>query len=226
MTLVWSIVVAGGSGRRFGEAKQFSSLGGRPVLSWAVDACRRVSDGVVLVLPAGSRPDGIPDVDALVEGGATRADSVRCGLAAVPAEAEIVIVHDAARPLTPPPLFAAVLAALESDDVDGAVPGLAPSDTIKVVDESMQVTATLDRAALVAVQTPQAFRAGVLRAAHAQSAASAAVGPAATDDAMLVETSGGRVQVVPGHPANLKITTPDDLATAERLLATHEERQP
>ena len=224
MAQVWSIVVAGGAGRRFGEAKQFSPLGGRSVLSWAVDACRRVSDGVVLVLPADAQLEVTPDVDALVEGGPTRADSVRCGLAAVPPEAEIVLVHDAARPLAPGALFRSVLEAVDEDGVDGAVPGLAPSDTIKVVDESMHVTATLDRAALVAVQTPQAFRAGALRAAHAQAVA--ATGPAATDDAMLVETWGGRVRVVPGHAANLKITTPDDLATAERLLAAWEERRP
>jgi 2-C-methyl-D-erythritol 4-phosphate cytidylyltransferase len=221
---VWSIVVAGGAGRRFGEAKQFSSLGGRPVFSWAIDACRRVSDGVVLVLPADARPAATPDVDAVVVGGPTRADSVRCGLVAVPPEAEIVLVHDAARPLAPGMLFSAVLEALDEEGVDGAVPGLAPSDTIKAVDESMNVTATLDRTALVAVQTPQAFRAGALRAAHARAIAGR--GPAATDDAMLVETWGGRVRVVPGDAANLKITTPDDLATAERLLAAQKDRQP
>lgn len=223
MTQVWSIVVAGGAGRRFGEAKQFAPLGGRSVLAWAVDACRRISDGVVLVVPADAPPDTTPDVDAIVEGGATRADSVRCGLAAVPPEAEIVLVHDAARPLAPATLFNAVLAALEEEGVDGAVPGLSPSDTIKVVDESMDVTATLDRGTLVAVQTPQAFRADALRAAHAQAVEN--TGPAATDDAMLVETWGGRVRVVPGHAANLKITTPDDLATAERLLAARQERR-
>jgi 2-C-methyl-D-erythritol 4-phosphate cytidylyltransferase len=219
---VWSIVVAGGSGRRFGEQKQFSSLGGRPVLSWAVDACRAVSDGVVIVVPTDARPADEPaGVDAVVTGGATRAESVRCGLEAVPVEAEVIVVHDAARPLAPPALFAAVLDTLHDEDVVGAVPGLAPSDTIKVVDDRMNVTNTLDRATLVAVQTPQAFRADVLRAAHARAANSPDT--VATDDAMLVEASGGRVRVVPGHPGNLKITTPDDLATAERLLAAAEE---
>ncbi|HWF16000.1 MAG TPA: 2-C-methyl-D-erythritol 4-phosphate cytidylyltransferase [Acidimicrobiales bacterium] len=215
---MWSIVVAGGSGRRFGGAKQFTSLRGRPVLAWAVDACRGVSDGVVLVIPAEVDADAstYPKADAVVAGGATRTDSVRLGLAAVPAEADIVVVHDAARPLAPPALFAAVLSALREDGVDGAVPGLAPSDTIKVVDEAMNVTSTLDRTALVAVQTPQAFRAAALRAAHARVGTGR--GGAATDDAMLVETSGGRVRVVPGHADNLKITTPDDLARAERLL--------
>jgi 2-C-methyl-D-erythritol 4-phosphate cytidylyltransferase len=216
---VWSIVVAGGSGRRFGELKQFSSLGGRPVLAWAVEACRGVSDGVVLVVPAGVDADDPTHAgaDAVVAGGATRADSVRHGLDAVPIDADIVVVHDAARPLASPALFAAVLAALREEGVDGAIPGLAPSDTIKVVDEAMNVTSTLDRAALVAVQTPQAFRATALRAAHA--GAETGPGGAATDDAMLVEASGGRVRVVPGHAENLKITTPDDLEVAERLLA-------
>jgi 2-C-methyl-D-erythritol 4-phosphate cytidylyltransferase len=214
---VWSIVVAGGSGRRFGEQKQFSSLADRPVLSWAVDACKAVSDGVVVVVPADTKPADQPDADAVVPGGSTRAESVRCGLDAVPAEAEIIVVHDAARPLAPPSLFAAVLDALQEGGIVGAVPGLSPSDTIKVVDGHMNVTSTLDRDALVAVQTPQAFRADVLRAAHARAQKSPDA--VATDDAMLVEAEGGRVRVVPGDPGNLKITTPTDLATAERLLA-------
>jgi 2-C-methyl-D-erythritol 4-phosphate cytidylyltransferase len=218
---VWSIVVAGGSGRRFGEQKQFSALGGRPVLSWAVDACRAVSDGVVLVVPADTEPADLSGVDAVVTGGRTRADSVRSGLEAVPAGAEVIVVHDAARPLAPPALFDAVLEALDEDGVVGAVPGLAPSDTIKLVDPSMNVTSTLDRTSLVAVQTPQAFRADALRAAHARAKGDADA--VATDDAMLIEASGGRVRVVPGHPGNLKITTPDDLVTAERLLTAAQE---
>jgi 2-C-methyl-D-erythritol 4-phosphate cytidylyltransferase len=220
---VWSIVVAGGSGRRFGEQKQFASLAGRPVLSWAVDACRTVSDGVVLVVPADAQRTDDADAyaDAVVAGGSTRAESVRCGLEAVPAEADVIVVHDAARPLAPPALFAAVLEALLEDGVVGAVPGLAPSDTIKVVDRSMNVTNTLDRASLVAVQTPQAFGAEALRHAHARAESSPDA--AATDDAMLVEAAGGRVRVVPGHPGNIKITTPGDLTTAERLLAGDQE---
>jgi 2-C-methyl-D-erythritol 4-phosphate cytidylyltransferase len=219
MAPVWSIVVAGGSGRRFGRLKQFSLLGGRPVLQWAVAACRPCSAGVVLVVPADAdAPDdaGAPPygADVLVRGGATRADSVRCGLAAVPDEAEVIVVHDAARPLAAPALFAAVIAAVTDAGADGAVPGVPPSDTIKTVDESGRVTSTLDRAALVAVQTPQAFAARVLRRAHAVS-----LPAGATDDAMLVEAMGATVLVVPGDPGNLKITDPDDLAAAERLLA-------
>lgn len=216
MTPVWSIVVAGGSGRRFGRLKQFSALRGRPVLEWAVDACRPHSDGVVLVLPAPSAGDAPLDAhgaDTVVAGGATRADSVRCGLAEVPDGAAVIVVHDAARPLASPALFDAVLAAVTDGGADGAVPGVTPSDTIKVVDESGRITDTLDRARLVAVQTPQAFSAVALRRAHAEPAPAGA-----TDDAMLVEAAGGTVVVVPGDPGNLKITEPDDLAAAERLL--------
>jgi 2-C-methyl-D-erythritol 4-phosphate cytidylyltransferase len=213
---VWSVVVAGGSGRRFGQLKQFSVLAGRPVLAWAVSACRTCSAGVVLVLPDGADHDA-HGADVVVTGGATRADSVRCGLAAVPADAEVVVVHDAARPLASADLFAAVIGAVREGGADGAVPGVRPSDTIKVVDESGRVTTTLDRATLVAVQTPQAFRAGILRRAHETVPAGSPA--AATDDAMLVEALGGTVLVVPGEQGNLKITDPDDLGAAERLLA-------
>jgi len=213
---VWSIVVAGGSGRRFGDQKQFSMLGGRPVLEWAVEACRPCSAGVVLVLPAGLDDPDPHGADATVPGGPTRADSVRCGLAAVPASAEVIVVHDAARPLASPGLFDAVIEAVTGGGADGAVPGVPPSDTIKEVDGDGNVMGTLNRSTLVAVQTPQAFRAGVLRRAHEQA------GPGATDDAMLVEALGGRVLVVPGDTRNLKITAPDDLGAAERLLASRE----
>jgi 2-C-methyl-D-erythritol 4-phosphate cytidylyltransferase len=212
---VWSVVVAGGSGRRFGQLKQFSLLGGRPVVAWAVQACLQCSDGVVLVLPSpeeGGDAEG-HGADAVVTGGPTRADSVRRGLAAVPADAEVIVVHDAARPLATPGLFDAVIRAVTDGGAGGAVPGLTPSDTIKVVDDAQKVTATLNRQSLVAVQTPQAFRAGVLRRAHERAT------PGATDDASLVEALGETVLVVPGETSNLKITTPEDLRTAERHLA-------
>jgi 2-C-methyl-D-erythritol 4-phosphate cytidylyltransferase len=214
---VWSVVVAGGSGSRFGELKQFSLLGSRPLLEWAVQACLRRSDGVVLVVPAGSDPGDAHGADTVVTGGATRADSVRHGLASVPADADVIVVHDAARPLASTALFDAVLRAVTEDGAEGAVPGLTPSDTIKVVNDAGQVTSTLDRRTLVAVQTPQAFRGDVLRRAHEQGP------PGATDDAMLVEALGAAVKVVPGEPGNLKITTPEDLRTAEQLLARDED---
>jgi 2-C-methyl-D-erythritol 4-phosphate cytidylyltransferase len=216
---VWSVVVAGGSGQRFGELKQFALLADRPVAEWAVAACRPSSSGVVLVVPQkaengaefGAEVGPAHGADVVVEGGATRSASVRHGLAAVPDDAEVIVVHDAARPLASEALFRAVIAAVADGGADAAVPGLPVSDTIKVVDAKQTVTATLDRSALVAVQTPQAFAARILRAAHAG-------GAEATDDAALVEGLGATVRVVPGDPRNLKITTPADLRTAEHLL--------
>ncbi len=142
-------------------------------------------------------------------------DSVRCGLAAVPAAADVIVVHDAARPLASRALFDAVVAALDDVEIDGAVPGVRPSDTIKAVDASGRVTSTLDRSGLMAVQTPQAFRAAALRRGHELAAS----GGGATDDAMVVEAVGGTVLVVPGEPGNLKITAAGDLGAAELLLA-------
>jgi 2-C-methyl-D-erythritol 4-phosphate cytidylyltransferase len=160
------------------------------------------------VVPDASSWEGA-EVAALATGGASRAESVRAGLAVVPLGAEIVVVHDAARPLASDELFDAVIGAVR-DGADGAVPGLAVADTLKRVDD-VRVTATVDRVGLVAVQTPQAFDARILRAAHAGSAD-------ATDDAQLVEAIGGTVVVVPGDPRNLKITGPADLMIAAALL--------
>ena len=165
---MWSIVVAGGSGRRFGQLKQFSPLGGRLVLEWAVEACRVYSAGVVLVLPAEAAPNGGPATAPTSWWRAGRAGRLGgLGLAVVPEEAELILVHDAARPLTTPAVFEAVLEALAEDGVDGVVPGVPVHDTIKQVDNAQTVTATLDRTTLVAVQTPQGFRADALRRAHA-----------------------------------------------------------
>jgi 2-C-methyl-D-erythritol 4-phosphate cytidylyltransferase len=208
---VWAVVVAGGSGQRFGQLKQFALLAERPVVEWAVAACRPSSCGVVLVVPRGGTLDRAHGADVVVEGGVTRAESVRLGLAAVPDEAEVIVVHDAARPLASEALFRAVIDAVGAGGAGGAIPGVPVSDTIKVVDGAQTVTATLDRATLVAVQTPQAFGAALLRRAHAE-------GGEATDDAALVEALGATVRVVPGDPQNLKITTPADLGTAEHLL--------
>ena len=208
---MWAVVVAGGSGQRFGLLKQFALLADRPVAEWAVAACRPSSSGVVLVVPPENAKGPDHGADVVVEGGATRSESVRRGLSAVPDDADVIIVHDAARPLASQALFRAVLNAVTMGGADGAIPALAVSDTIKVVDATRTVTATLDRTALVAVQTPQAFEAALLRRAHAG-------GTEATDDAALVEALGATVRVVPGDPRNLKITTPADLDTAEHLL--------
>ena len=200
---VWTIVVAGGSGQRFGKPKQFEDLGGRRVLDWAVAAASDASDGVVLVLPAANVDRSNP---LEVAGGATRSESVRNGLAAVPENATVVCVHDAARPFASSRVFAAVIGAV-AGGADAAVPGVPVVDTIKVVAADGTVMSTPDRSTLVAVLTPQAFRAASLRAAHA-------AGAEGTDDAALVERLGGKVVVVPGEPRNRKITEPNDLAWA------------
>jgi 2-C-methyl-D-erythritol 4-phosphate cytidylyltransferase len=203
----WAVVVAGGTGSRFGAAKQFAELAGRPLVAWSLDTARQSCQGVVLVVPAGT-PAGAWDVDAVVTGGATRTESVRAGLAAVPATAEIIAVHDAARPLARPELWAAVLDAIRAG-ADGAIPAAPVTDTVKEVDVDGRLV-TLDRSRLVAVQTPQAFRASVLRRAHM-------AGADATDDAALVEAAGGRMVLVDGPADNLKITSPSDLIVAAAL---------
>jgi 2-C-methyl-D-erythritol 4-phosphate cytidylyltransferase len=206
--VVWAVVVAAGTGSRFGGSKQYEMLAGRAVLDWSISAARSVCDGVVLVLPAadvGRRPlPAARPPDAVVAGGDTRSASVRNGLAVVPDDATVIVVHDAARPLAGPGLFTAVVNAVR-DGADGAVCAVPVTDTIRRVDGG-----TVERAGLVAVQTPQAFRAAALRAAHGG-------GDEATDDATLVEAAGGRVVVVPGSPMNVKITHPHDVAVAAAL---------
>jgi 2-C-methyl-D-erythritol 4-phosphate cytidylyltransferase len=205
MGSVWAIVVAAGSGSRFGAPKQFEPLGGRRVLDWSLEAARSVADGIVAVLPPEVVAAGEPGADAVAGGGDTRSASVRAGLAHVPGDAEVVVVHDGARPLAGSDLFAAVVAAVRAG-ADAAVPGVPLADTLR-----WRSGGVADRDGLVAVQTPQAFRAAALRAAHAGE-------PEATDDASLVEAAGGKVVVVDGSPLNLKITNPSDLTVAEALL--------
>jgi 2-C-methyl-D-erythritol 4-phosphate cytidylyltransferase len=231
MSKVWGIVVAGGRGERFGEPKQFLTLGDARLVDHAVRAATAVCDGVVVVLPPDITWDGDP-VAATVVGGDSRAGSVRAGLAAVPEPAEIVVVHDAARPLAGPELFRAVVDAVRAG-ADGAIPGLPVTDTLKRVDGEL-VTETVTREGLARVQTPQAFRADRLREAHAsalssgrrrrlrllrQRSAKPPLPREATDDAALVEAAGGKVRVVPGDERNLKVTTAEDLVVAAALFA-------
>jgi 2-C-methyl-D-erythritol 4-phosphate cytidylyltransferase len=209
---VWVIVVAGGSGRRFGSLKQFALIGGRRVLDRSVEAARSVATGVVLVVPgpAVDDPTFRDLADVVVAGGATRAASVRCGLAAVPDEAAVIVVHDAVRPLASPALFREVVSAVV-DGADGAVPAIPVTDTVKRVHGGV-VVGTLDRSELVAVQTPQAFRASALRSAHRGE-------PEGTDDAGIVERAGAKVVVVAGEPRNIKLTSVEDAEVLESWLS-------
>ncbi len=203
------MVVAGGSGNRFGAPKQFAELGGRSVLAWSLASAAEVCQGVVAVLPEADIVAGAWEADVVVAGGTSRSASVRSGLRAVPLDAEIIAVHDAARPLVPVSVWKAVLAAVDAG-ADGAIPVLAVTDTVKEVATDGTLR-TLDRSRLVAVQTPQAFRASILRRAHS-------AGTDATDDAALVEAFGGRVQRVPGSRRSAKITDPEDLVVAAALI--------
>jgi 2-C-methyl-D-erythritol 4-phosphate cytidylyltransferase len=212
MGRVWAVVVAGGSGERYGERKQFALLAGRRVVEWSVEAARSVAEKVVVVVPADATTDSY-GADFVVAGGPTRSASVRAGLAVLGPDVDVVVVHDAARPLATPALFKAVVDALDADTA-GAICAVAVTETIKAVEgvgPARRVRATVDRSALVSVQTPQAFVASVLREAHGE-------GAEATDDAALVESLGATVRAVEGDPRNLKLTTPLDLAIAEQLL--------
>ena len=213
---VWAILVAAGRGERLGldQPKAFAKLGEDPLLA---EPLRRLEesdwvDAIVVVAPPGweepaillAEELGCGKVHACVAGGETRTDSVRAGLAEVPEEALVVLVHDAARPLLLDSVIERVLTAL-SEGWDGAVPGLAVSDTLKRVGPDGGVAETVGRDSVYAVQTPQGFPAGLFRRAVGS-------GGEATDCAALVEATGGRVKVVEGDPQLLKVTTAEDLA--------------
>lgn len=258
---IWTILLAAGSGQRFGGDKLFQPLGASSVLERSLTTAVRASQGVLLVLPLrlvscrkldhsaaseqhtsgsaqlGERAPGetavAPISDApeeaslhnrgllaemleraereegreifTIPGGTTRSESVRCGLAATPAEADVIVVHDAARPLASASLYAEVVAAVRAG-ADGAAPAVAVTDTIRHLKG-----VTLERSNLRAVQTPQAFGAAALRNAHAG-------GGEATDDVSLLEAAGGVIKLVEGDPANIKITTPLDLAMAQAMI--------
>lgn len=233
------VVVAAGSGSRLGAGvpKAFVDLAGRPLLAHALEVVAAVPGltSVAVVVPADlADPTGpawagirLPATTVVVPGGADRTASVAAGLAALDAACDVVLVHDAARCLTPVSVFERVVAAVRAGAA-GAVPGVAVVDTVKVVDPRGVVTATPARESLRAAQTPQGFRRDVLAAAHAARAgggggtagADGTAGRSATDDAALVEALGHEVLVVEGDPMALKVTTPDDLALAARLVAS------
>ena len=203
---VVGIVPAAGAGERLGAdvPKAFAVLGGKPLLEWSLDVLREVCDRVVVAVPADRAAP--PD---MVAGGATRSESVRNALAAAP-EATVAVVHDAARPLVTVELVRRCIDALEG--FDGAIAAARVTDTVKEV-EGERVIRTPERSLLWAVQTPQVFRADVLRRALEGDIAGA------TDDASLVEAIGGSVRVVEAPRENLKVTTELDVRVAEMLLA-------
>jgi 2-C-methyl-D-erythritol 4-phosphate cytidylyltransferase len=207
-----ALIVAAGSGERLGAGrpKAFVALAGRPMVQWSLDAVRAAGIHTVVV----AVPDGWPvPGERCVAGGDTRSESVRNALAALPADVEAVAVHDAARPLVRPGHFTAALEALGS--AEAAIAAAPMTDTVKEAGADRLVRRTLDRSALWAVQTPQAFRREALERALDVPVAALA---AATDDAALVEAAGGRVRIVDSSPENFKVTTPHDLLVAELLL--------
>jgi len=211
------VIAAAGSGERLGAGgpKAFIELAGRPLLDYSLDAFQVAGciGEIVVAVPPGQEEQVAARGVVAVAGGKHRSESVAralelCG-------SEIVVVHDAARPLVTPALINAVVDQLASDeDAAGAIAAAPVTDTIKRTDEAGQVELTLDRDGLWAVQTPQAFRADALRKALSDPDSL----PDATDDAMLVERRGGKVLIHKAPTDNLKVTRPTDLRVAELLL--------
>ena len=211
-----AILVAAGSGTRFGTElpKQFLTVAGKPVIRHAAEA---LATHVSLLQPVGDAEPieaallGVPFCLPVIPGGATRQDSVHAGLEALaPFAPDIVLVHDAARPVIPPGTIPALLAALKA--FPGAIPAAPVADTLKRVVRGV-ITETVSRAGLFRAQTPQAFRFQALLAAHRSGLTGA------TDDASLLEAAGETVEVVPGSDDNIKLTYPEDLVRLERIMA-------
>jgi 2-C-methyl-D-erythritol 4-phosphate cytidylyltransferase len=224
-----AIIVAAGSGMRLGhrEPKAFVELGARPLLYYSLRTLREVAElaEIVVAIPPGkeaaarsaARCAGARVPIKLTEGGAERQDSVRIGLSLVSADCSIVLVHDAARPFAPAPLFAACIEAAARNG--GAIVAIPVADTLKEAQQNL-IAATRPRDGLFAAQTPQAFRRELLVAGHC---AGAGHSMPATDDAFLVEQLGAQVELVAGSSLNFKITTPEDLRLARALIAADAE---
>ena len=220
-----AIIVAAGSGVRLGSSvpKAFVKIGGRTMLSYSLVTIRQVSsiDEVVITVPAGFEKAARAEVTAtglgvpvkITPGGIERQDSVRIALELTSAESELVIVHDAARPLATPAIFEACLVAAAR--IGGAIAAIPVADTLKRVGDG-SISATVARAGLWQAQTPQAFRRDLLTAAHQRAVIEKI---AATDDADLVERTRARVEVVEASTENIKITTRSDLAIVEAIIA-------
>ncbi len=214
-----ALIVAAGRGERlgYGRPKALVPLCGRPMLEWSVAALRAVAgiQEIVIALPE-EMLDQAPEGTVAVAGGEHRSHSVRAALHAC-GDGDPVVVHDAARPLASPQLFTQALEEIERCEADAVIAAAAVTDTIKEVGpDGRTVARTLDRSRLWAVQTPQVFRRAALQRALSGGADELA---RATDDAWLVERSGGVVRIVGAEPGNLKITTAEDLRIAELLLS-------
>jgi 2-C-methyl-D-erythritol 4-phosphate cytidylyltransferase len=219
-----AVIVAAGRGERLGgdRPKAFAKVNGRALLAESLERLEAsdLVDSIVIVAPEGweeptillAEELGAGKVSASVSGGATRTESVRAGVAEVPEEALVVLVHDAARPFLPGDVIERVLAPL-GEGWDGAVPALPVADTLKRAGPDGAVAETVDRSGLYAVQTPQAFLADVLRKALAGAVEDA------SDCAALVEAQGGRVKLVEGDRRLVKVTTAEDLALVASMLA-------
>jgi 2-C-methyl-D-erythritol 4-phosphate cytidylyltransferase len=207
---VWAIVLAAGAARRFGAPKQFEFLGELRLVDRVVKTAVSICDEVIVALPPRMVWNGPPLTGAVV-GGRTRAESVRRGLNEVPSAADIIVIADAAHPLTTRSLFRSVIDAVRRG-ADGAVPALPVTEVIKRV-RSRRIVETLPSAGLVSTQTPQAFRADVLRRAHAGR-------ENVSEDSVLLESMGAKIAVVPGDPRNIHVTTRAELEIAS-ILAHH-----
>lgn len=215
---VTAVIAAAGSGQRLGAGgpKAFVPLAGRPMVEWSLAAFRAAPSvrSIVVACPPGQAHDLGGEGLTFVDGGSTRAESVRNALASV--DTGLVAIHDAARPLLTPELIEGVIATLLADpEAAGAIAATPVTDTIKRVDDARVIESTVDRGLLWAAQTPQVFQVETLRGALASDPEGVS---SATDEAMIVEAAGGKVLIHPSTPENLKVTTPYDLRVAEALL--------
>lgn len=235
-----AIILAGGTGERFGKegGKQLVEIGGKPILTWSVEAFDVVGDIglIVIVCPAERQgeylskavdPFSFATPIVVAAAGSTRQESAFSGLELVPEEFEYVVMHDGARPLISADLIAHTIATLKGNiDADGAVVAHPAIDTLKVVENGV-IVGTPDRSVFWNAQTPQVFRAGIYRRAHASALSDGFVG---TDDSSLIERLGGRVLVVEGKRDNIKLTVPEDYlmlvaAVRERYLKQKGEQE-
>lgn len=235
-----AIILAGGTGERFGKegGKQLVEIGGKPILTWSVEAFDAVGDIglIVIVCPAERQgeylskavdPFSFATPIVVAAAGSTRQESAFSGLELVPEEFEYVVMHDGARPLISADLIAHTIATLKGNiDADGAVVAHPAIDTLKVVENGV-IVGTPDRSVFWSAQTPQVFRAGIYRRAHASALSDGFVG---TDDSSLIERLGGRVLVVEGKRDNIKLTVPEDYlmlvaAVRERYLKQKGEQE-